>query len=120
MADSTVKVRFIKFIEEVHNGDIVELKKAWIIITDKFTALETLWTIMHKTWHIENNVFHQLKSEGHLEHCFLHSPTGVEAVVMFLIIAFNLMQLYFFRCMRPFREKRMFQIIYFEYHFFKR
>ncbi|SHH58202.1 hypothetical protein SAMN02745135_01279, partial [Caloranaerobacter azorensis DSM 13643] len=30
--------------------------------------------------------------------------------LMFIIIAFNLMQLYFFRCIRGFRKKRMLQI----------
>lgn len=110
MADASVKVRFIRFVEEVHVGDKVEIKEGWIITTDKFTSVETLWKIMHKRWDIENNVFHQLKTEWHLDHCFLHSPTGVEAVLMFIIIAFNLMQLYFFRCIRGFRKKRMLQI----------
>jgi hypothetical protein len=31
---------------------------------------------MHKRWDIENNVFHQLKTEWHLDHCFLHSHRG--------------------------------------------
>ncbi|MCY6354815.1 transposase [Clostridium sp. ZS2-4] len=48
MSDSSIKVRFIKFIEEVHNGDKIELKEGWIITTDKFTSVETLWKIMHK------------------------------------------------------------------------
>jgi hypothetical protein len=65
---------------------------------------------MHSRWDIENNAFHQLKTEWHLKHCFLHSPTGVETVLMFIIMAFNLMQLYFFRCIRGFRKKRMLQI----------
>jgi len=114
MADSDIKVRFLKFIEEIHNGDKVEFKEAWIITTDKFAVSETLWKIMRKRWHIENNAFHQLKTEWHLDHCFLHSPTGVETVLMFIIIAFNLMQLYFFRCIRNFRKKRLLQIDFIE------
>lgn len=110
MSDSDIKVRFIKFIEEIHNRDKVEIKEAWIITTDKFTSVETLWKIMHKRWDIENNAFHQLKTEWHLDHCFLYSPTGVETVLMFIIIVFNLMQLYFFRCIRGFRKKNMLQI----------
>jgi hypothetical protein len=35
---------------------------------------------------------------------------GTEAVVGFMIIAFNLSQLYFFRNIRGFREKRLLQI----------
>jgi len=110
MSNSNIKVRFLKFTEEIHDGDKVEFKKGWIITTNKFVSAETLWKIMHKRWGIENNVFHQLKTEWHLDHCFLHSPTGVETVLMFQIMAFNLMQLYFFRCIRNFRKKRMLQI----------
>lgn len=110
MSDSAIKVRFIKFSEEAHIGDKVELSEGWIITTDKFTSVETLWKIMHRRWDIENNVFHQVKTEWHLDHCFLHSPTGVETILMFIIIAFNLMQLYFFRCLRGFREKNILQI----------
>lgn len=95
MSDSNIKVRFLKFVEEIHIGDKIEFKEAWIITTDKFTSSETLWKIMHKRGHIENNAFHQLKTEWHLDHCFLHSPTGIETVLIFIIIAFNLMQLYF-------------------------
>lgn len=114
MPDSDIKIRFLKFIEEIHNGDKIEFKEAWIITTDKFTSAETLWKIMHKRWHIENNAFHQLKTEWHLDHCFLHSPAGVETVLLFILIAFNLMQLYLFRCIRGFRKKRMLQIDFIE------
>ncbi|WP_392486745.1 transposase [Haloimpatiens sp. FM7315] len=110
MSSSNIKVRFIKFSEEFHIGDKIEFKEGWIISTDKFTSVETLWTIMHKRWDIENNAFLQLKTEWHLDHCFLHSPTGVETVLMFIILSFNLMQLYFFRCITGFRKKRMLQI----------
>lgn len=110
MADKKTKVRFIKFIEKIQVGDKIEIKEAWIITTDKITSVKTLWEIMHKRWNIENNIFHQLKTEWHLDHCFIHSPTGIEAVLMFIFIAFNLMQLYFFRCIRGFREKKMLQV----------
>lgn len=110
MSKSDIKVRFVKFVEEIHNGDKVEIKEGWIITTDKITSAETLWKIMHKRWDIENNAFHQLKTEWHLDHCFLHSPTGIETILMFIIISFNLMQLYFFRCIRGFRKKKMLQI----------
>lgn len=48
MSDSDIKVRFIRFIEEIHIGDKVEVKESWIITTDKFISVETLWKIMHK------------------------------------------------------------------------
>jgi len=110
MADKETKVRFIKFVEEIHNGDKVEIKEAWIITTDRCASVKTLWRIMHQRWDIENNVFRQLKTEWHLKHCFIHSPTGIKAVITFIFMAFNLMQLYFFRCIRTFRKKKMLQI----------
>jgi hypothetical protein len=48
MDASHIKIRFIKFVEEIHTGDNVEIKEAWIITTDKFTPVETLWKIMRK------------------------------------------------------------------------
>lgn len=107
MSNLKTKVRFIRFLEEIHTGDRIEIKEGWIITTDKITSVKTLWKIMHKRWDIENNAFHQLKTQWHLDHCFLHSPKGVETVLMFMLIAFNLMQLYFFRCIRGFRKKML-------------
>jgi hypothetical protein len=45
-----------------------------------------------------------------MDHCFLHDPTGTEAVLRFMTIAFNLMQLFFFRCLKEFRKKKLLQI----------
>ena len=110
MTGMDIKVRFIRFLEEIHEGDKKELKEVWIVTTNKNICTETIWKIIHKRWDIENNVFHQLKTECHFDHCYLHSSTGIEAIVGFMIIAFNLTQLYFFRNIRGFREKRLLQI----------
>lgn len=110
MTGMDIKVRFIRFLEEIHEGDKKELKEVWIITTNKNICTETIWKIIHKRWDIENNVFHQLKTQCHFGHCYVHSPTGIDAIVGFMIIAFNLTQLYFFRNIRGFREKRLLQI----------
>lgn len=83
MSNLDIKIRFLKFVEEIDIGDKIEFRESWIITTDKYTSSETLWKIIHSRWYIENNAFHQLKTEWHLDHCFLHSPTGVETVLMF-------------------------------------
>ncbi|AEM78601.1 transposase [Thermoanaerobacter wiegelii] len=110
MRGMDIKVRFIRFLENIQEGDKKELKEVWIVTTNKNICVETLWKIIHKRWDIENNVFHQLKAECHFDHCYLHSPRGVEAIVEFMMIAFNLTQLYFFRNIRGFRGKRHLQI----------
>lgn len=104
------KIRFVKFLEKITTGDKVEFKEVWIVTTNKNIDNKTLWKIIHSRWHIENNGFHQLKCQWNLKHCYFHSPTGIEAVMMFIITAFNLMQLFFFRCLRGFRKKKMLQI----------
>jgi hypothetical protein len=48
MFDSDIKVRFIKFVDEIHTGDKVEVKEGWIVTTDKNITVETLYKIMHK------------------------------------------------------------------------
>jgi hypothetical protein len=111
MTGMDMKVRFIRFVEEIYDvEDKKESKEVWIVTTNKSICAETLWKIIHKRWDIENNVFHQLKTECHFDHCYLHSPTGIEATVGFMIIAFNLTQLYFFRNIRGFRKKDFLQI----------
>jgi len=105
-------VRFVKFLEVTRNliTEKEKISEVWIITTSKQLSLETLWKIIHARWGIENNIFRQLKTEWHMDHCFIHDATGIEATLMFMIIAFNLMQLFFFRRLRSFRKKRLLQV----------
>jgi len=73
-------------------------------------VLKTLYKIIHARWGIENNIFRQLKTEWHMNHCFIHHKNGLEAALMFMIISFNLMQLFFFRRMNNFRSRKLLQI----------
>lgn len=45
-----------------------------------------------------------------LKDCFIHHENGLEAALMFMIIAFNLMQLFFFRRLKNFRRRKLLQI----------
>ena len=106
-------IRFVKFVEDVidlSTGEIVKTSEIWIITTAKSMSLETLRKIIHARWGIENNIFRQLKNQWHMDHCFIHHENGLEATLMFMIIAFNLMQLFFFRCLRNFRSRKLLQI----------
>ena len=106
-------IRFVKFVEDVidlRTGEIVKTSEIWIITTAKNMSLETLRKIIHARWGIENNIFRQLKNQWHMDHCFIHHENALEATLMFMIIAFNLMQLFFFRGLRNFRSRRLLQI----------
>ena len=41
MPDPNIKVRFIKFLEEVYDGDKIQLREAWIITTNKNISAQT-------------------------------------------------------------------------------
>jgi predicted transposase YbfD/YdcC len=106
-------IRFVKFIEDIvdlRTGEITKTSEIWIITTAKYMNLETLRKIIHARWGIENNIFRQLKNQWHMDHCFMHHENGLEAVLMFMIISFNLMQLFFFRRLKYFRKRKLLQI----------
>jgi hypothetical protein len=106
-------VRFVKYIEDIYDsetGEIYKTSEIWIITTAKYMNLETLRKIIHARWGIENNIFRQLKNQWHMDHCFIHHENGLEAALMLMIIAFNLMQLFFFRRLKNFRKRKLLQI----------
>jgi len=106
-------VRFVKYVEEIidlRTGEITKTNEIWIITTAKNMDLDTLRKIIHARWGIENNVFRQLKTVWHMGHCFIHDEIGIEATLMFMIIAFNLMQLFFFKRLKNFRFRKLLQI----------
>jgi hypothetical protein len=105
-------IRFVQYIETITdvNTGKNETNKIWLITTAKHIAVGTLWKMIHARWDVENNIFHQLKTEWHMDHCFIHHKNGLEAALKFQIVAFNLMQLYFFRRLKDFRQRRLLQV----------
>ncbi len=53
--------------------------------------------IMRARWHIENTAFHQWVTKWNLDHCYRHTPNAITAVMHIFSLAFNLMQLFFYR-----------------------
>ena len=62
--------------------------------------------IMRSRWHIENTAFHQWVTQWNLDHCYRHTPNAINAVMHIWAIAFNLMQLFFYRRLRKPRTGR--------------
>jgi hypothetical protein len=85
-----------------------EMKDIWVATTiDQERQYETIWEIMHKRWDIENCGFHQLKTQCNINHCFVHNPTAIEAMLMLTVIVFNLLQLYIHCRLHHFSRKKM-------------
>ena len=51
--------------------------------------LKTLFKIIRSRQDIENSIFHNLKTECGLEHCFVHGGNAIEAVLCLMFIASN-------------------------------
>ncbi|MCL6444772.1 MAG: transposase [Alicyclobacillus sp.] len=55
-------------------------------------------------WDIENNGFHDLKTYWHMDHAFVHHPTGLRAWLGILVLAVNLMYTYVYGHLHHFRR----------------
>lgn len=96
------KLRVLRFIEQ-HPKEIGP-REMWVVTSLNDVDYTTIWSIMHKRWHIENNGFHQLKTYYHAEHCYVHE--AVETVFMLIIVAFNLRDMFLFRKISDFRKMK--------------
>ena len=59
-----------------------------------------VWEIARARWGVENEGFRQLKQEWHLDHGFLHHPTGMQVLWAFVAAGYNLFQLFLARRIR--------------------
>lgn len=62
--------------------------------------------IMRARWHIENTAFHQWVTQWNFEHCYRHTPNAINSVMHIWAMAFNLMQLFFYRRLNKPRRGR--------------
>ena len=87
-------LRFIKFSKKTKQG---KYSQVLLVTTDFKIPFQTLYKMMHMRWDIENSLFNKLKTYGALEHCFVHHPNAIEAILYLMSIASNLTQLFIFR-----------------------
>lgn len=79
------------------NKDEGELTTAKRLTTCMNTNLKTLFKIIRARQEIENSIFHNLKTECGMEHCFVHGGNAIEAVLCILFLASNITQLFYYR-----------------------
>ena len=79
-------LRFIKFLMKKLDGKRFQIM---IVTTCVGMELKTLFKIIRARQDIENSIFHNLKTECGLEHCFEHGGNAVEAVLCLMFIASN-------------------------------
>ena len=103
-------IRFLKFEENWISPKGKKMhREMWCITTLKADA-HTVWLIMRKRWDIENNGFRMLKTYFHADHNFIHYKDTNEKILLFILAAFNLTELFMFRRLINFRKNRMLRI----------
>jgi len=109
MDGSKHNIRFLRFVEYWTTPKGKEMsREAWCITTlGKEINAHTVWLIMRKRWHIENNGFRMLKTHFHADHNYVHGKGANEKILLFILMAFNLMELFLFRRLRNFREMKI-------------
>jgi hypothetical protein len=85
---------FIKFLMKKPDG---KRSQIMIVTTCLEMELRTLFKIIRARQEIENSIFHNLKTECGLEHCFVHGGNAIEAVLCLMFIASNFIQLFYHR-----------------------
>ena len=70
-------------------------------------SARVIWAIARARWGVENEGVRELKTHWHLEHGFLHHPTGMQAIWALLVTGFNLFQLFLARRVRSRRDVEM-------------
>ena len=106
------KIRFFKFVEHwVTPKGKQKSREMWCITTlDESISAHTVWLIMRKRWDIENNGFRMLKTYFNADHNYVHGKGANEKILLFILVAFNLMELFLFRRLKDFRKRKLLRI----------
>lgn len=112
MEGSAHNIRFLKFVEYWTTPKGNEMSREMMCITTlpKGISAHTIWLIMRKRWDIENNGFRMLKTYFHADHNYVHGKDTNEKILLFILMAFNLVELFLFRRLKNFRELKMLRI----------
>ena len=98
-------VRVIKTEETTRDGKGVHTKDMYLVSTNIDEDIEFVIDLMHKRWTIELNCFRTLKSRYHLDHLFIGTRNAIELITYFIMIIFNIIELYFNVHTRKYKRK---------------
>jgi hypothetical protein len=91
--------------KQVGGKRVTEITEStWIWVTDippQQVAAATIARWGHARWDIENRCFNELSREWAMDHCFVHHPTAIVAILLTLAIAFLTTYLFHERNLKP-------------------
>lgn len=83
--------------------EVVE-QRTWVWVTDLPPSVVPATTIQrwgHDRWDLETRGFNELAGLWHMDHCFVHHPTAIEALLLTLAVAFLTTYLFYERNLKP-------------------
>jgi hypothetical protein len=63
---------------------------------------QQVFDVMRHRWNEENCAFNDLTQNWHFKHAYFHHEVGIQVMMYAFMIAFNLFQLFLYRCLRHF------------------
>ena len=76
----------------------------WVWVTDLPATVVSPTKIQrwgHDRWDLENRGFNELATLWHMDHCFIHHPGAMEALLLTLAVAFLTTYLFYARNLKP-------------------
>ncbi len=104
MKNVEMPIRFVKFLMKKSDG---KRSQIMIVTTCMKMDLRLLFKIIRARQDIENSIFHNLKTECGLEHCYVHGGNGIEAVLCIMFIASNFIQLFYYRRIKKYLKTQV-------------
>lgn len=82
-------------------GNIIEATWVWVTTLGPSVPATKIQQWGHDRWDIENRGFNELVTHWHMDHCFVHNPVAMEALLLTLALAFLTTYLFYERNLKP-------------------
>ena len=76
---------------------IIEATWVWVTTLGPSVAATKIQQWGHDRWDIENRAFNELVTHWHMDHCFVHNPVAMEALLLTIAVAFLTTYLFYER-----------------------
>ena len=110
----TIKVKVAKFKESYKKCKDKKEDIIYVISTDLAMKEEAMNKIIHARWDIENEGFNELKNDWYMKHCYMADDKGIDIILQMIIMSYNLWELYIYRHLHNFEEKKITKTGYIE------
>lgn len=88
---------------------VEEMQSSWAWVTTlapSSAPTQAIIALGHRRWSIENQGFNEAVTAWHMDHVYRHEPRAMEVMLLLLMLAFNLLHLFYDRNLQPAMRRR--------------